>query len=228
MFFTVSRHSEASFFADHLENPQNPGNPMVLDFQRTYSATAFFKTISKDFAVLYIDTVTNKPISKKKWTNEMRAFAEENKNQVPAAPYKIKTTIVGYIMMLFVVGLLGYLLYEEFKPNPQESALEQPSALEEAITPGSIFFGRYTVSDPQTKAPKEAGFGWFKIVSVEGDTYQVAMGTEMSTSHQPSLQMNSTDFKTETIPMKIKTIESYQVDLVSVDQGTEVTFTEKK
>src|SRR5215813_14381205 len=100
MFIRIQRVEEASFSADHLENPINSGNAMVLGFYRNYIGTAISTGYSKKAAAIYFDTITGKQISRRKWTSEMQSYAAQCERDVRPAPYKFKLTIVGYIFLL--------------------------------------------------------------------------------------------------------------------------------
>ncbi|WP_149525595.1 hypothetical protein [Sphingobacterium hotanense] len=227
MFFSVGQHEEAAFAVDQLVNPVNAGNPMVLSFVRTYSSTAFFKATSKDAAPFYVDTVTNKRISKKNWTEGMHNVARLKESLVPAAPYRFKITIFGYIMLLAVIGFFAYLTYDSFfKPvNPNINAA-QP--LEQTMEPNNIYFGRFERYEEGQRIPSKTGFGWFKVTENANGTVKLAMSKDMQTHHQAPANMNSTDFEETTAEMKIEEQESYNIRLKSTDGLLEVNLTEKK
>ena len=227
MFINVQRIEEGSFAADHLQNPVNPNNLMVLGIYRNYIGTAFTKGYSKKAAPIYWDTVTGKTISRRKWTSDMISYANKCLGEVRPAPYKFKLTVIGYIFLLGIIGLFGYLIYDSVKPSVNSSAAV-PSSLEEKIEGGDLYYGRFIEKDPATKIGKRAGYGWFKVMDAGAESLLVSMSTEMSSTHKPSNEMNSTSFEKESIPMEIKTKESYQIDLISKDGSYEITFSEKK
>jgi len=226
MFIRIQRIEEASFAADQLQNPVNPNNVMVLGFYRNYVATAINSGYSKKAAPIYWDTITGKTISRRKWSPEMKSYADECLKQVRPAPYKFKLTIFGYILLLAVIGLFGYLIYDTVKPNPY--AVESSSKLMEPMQGGDLYFGRYTEIDSATKIGKGAGFGWFKIVDAGEGSLLISKSVEMSSSHKPSDKMNSDNFEPDPISMKMILQESYPINLVSEDGTLEVSLTEKK
>ena len=227
MFISVQRVEEASFSADHLQNPVNPNNLMVLGFYRNYMGTALTQSYSKKAAPIYWDTVTGKTISRSKWTAEMKSYADKCATEVRPAPFKFKLTAIGYIFMLGVVALFGYLIYDSIKPPANPDALA-PTVLMNKVQTGDVFYGRFIENDAERNIPKRAGFGWFKVTEAGDGTVSVSLNKEMSTAHKPAAQMNSTDFESEAIPMKIKSQDNYQIDLVSEDGTYEISFSEKK
>lgn len=74
----------------------------------------------------------------------------------------------------------------------------------------------------------EGGFGWFKIVSIDNDTYLISKSVEISKTAKPKEQMNSTDFEQETSAVKAKEMEAYTKQFVSEDGLIEVNLNEKK
>ncbi len=226
MFIYIKKIEEASFAADHLQNPVNLGNQMILVFYRSYFSTAIYTGYSKNAAPSYYDRVTDKFIPKRKWSEEMKRYVQECEVQVPKAPFRLKPTIFGYIFILAFIGFFAYLVYDTVKPNPYQQ--ERVSKLSETMNGGDLYFGRFTEKDPSTGAPKGSGFRWFKIMDAGQESLLISKAREHSTTAKTSMEMNSSDFEQETIPMKIKGQESYQIDLVSEDGSLEVTLTEKK
>lgn len=227
MFFSIQHHEEAAFSAEQFNNPVNPGNPMVLAFMRTYTNTAFFSAGSKDTAAFYIDTLTNKRIAKKYWTNEMQAFEREKEAKVPAAAYRFKVNFFGYVMLLFFVGFFAYLTYDSFlKPVNQEAIAPRP--LELPIEANDVYFGRFEQYKEGERVAIKGGFGWFKILENTNGNLKVAMSKEMKTHHQDPTTMNSTDFEEKGIEMKIDEQVSYNIRLKSNDGLMQFHFTDKK
>lgn len=226
MFIYFKKIEEASFSADHLQNPVNPGNQMILVFYRSYFSTAFYTGYSKNAAPSYYDRVTDKFIPKRKWSDGMKSYVKECEPHIRQAPFRLKPTIFGYIFILAFIGFFAYLVYDTVKPNPYQQ--ERVSKLSEAMHGGDLYFGRFTEKDPGTGAPKSSGFSWFKVMDAGEGSLLIAKGREKSTTAKTSMEMNSTDFDTETVPMKLIRQESYQIDLVSEDGSLEVSLTEKK
>lgn len=227
MFISVQRVEEASFSADHLQNPVNPNNLMVLGFYRNYMGTAFTQSYNKKAAPIYWDTVTGKTISRRKWTAEMKSYAEKCATEVPPAPFNFKLTVVGYIFIVAIIAFFAYLTYDSLKPPANPDAIG-PTVLMEKMMAGDIYYGRFIEMDTDSRFSKRAGFGWFKVTDADDEIVSISLNKEMSTAHKPSAEMNSTDFESETIPMKIKSQEPYQIDLVSEDGTIEMSFSEKK
>ena len=71
-------------------------------------------------------------------------------------------------------------------------------------------------------------FGFFKVVKINGDIYQIAKSVEMSKTSKPKDQLNSTSFEQETITVKAKELEPYQKSFVSEDGLVEIYLSEKK
>ncbi len=227
MFFSIQHHEEAAFSAAQFKNPVTPGNPMILTFMRTYTNTAFFSATSKDTTAFYIDTVSNKRIAKKYWTNEMQAFAREKESKVPAAAYRFKVNFFGYVMLLFFVGFFAYLTYDSFvKPVNQEAIATRP--LELPIEANDVYFGRFEQYKEGDRVPIKAGFGWFKILENTNGNLKVAMSKEMKTHHQDPKTMNAIDFEEQGTEMKIEEQVSYNIRLKSNDGLLEVNLTDKK
>lgn len=226
MFISVRQLEEAAFAADHLVNPVNGNNPMVLVYYRNYTATAFFTGYTKKAGAVYLDSTTNKRISKSKWTNEMKSFALEKEKLVPAAPHTMKPTIFGYIMMLAVIGFFGYMAYDSLKPAkpiPAEYTvlLKEPKA-------GDMYYGRYEQMEPGERVARKAGFGWFKVLNNQNGNIEVALNKHMSSNHKPSKDMDQVDFEETGKLVKIQSQESYELKLRSEDKTLEFYFTEKK
>lgn len=226
MFISVRQLEEAAFAADHLVNPVNNNNPMVLVYYRNYTSSAFFTAYTKKEAAVYLDSSTNKRISRRKWTNEMKTFASEKEKLVPVAPYKMKPTIFGYIMMLAVVGFFGYLAYDSLKPA--QSIPAEYTALLEEPKAGDIYYGRFEQMKPGERVALAIGFGWFKVLSNQNGNIEVAMNKHMSKSHRPSKDMDQVDFEESGKLVKIQSQESYEIKLMDEDKSLEVYFTEKK
>jgi len=226
MFFYTKRIEEKVFSVGQLENPVNPHADMVLGFYRTYAWTAFFRMYNKNAAPLYWDLTNNKTIPKRKWTGEMHALVNQMEHEVPAAPYRFKLTIVGYIMTLFFIGFFAYLTYDSIRPKP--SYADQVTPIQETPKAGDMYFGRFETMKPGERVASKVGFGWFKVIENNQGQIKVAMNKNMSSHHKPSKELNSTDYEEQSIDATITSQESFQLNLISSDNLTEMYFTEKK
>jgi hypothetical protein len=129
--------------------------------------------------------------------------------------------------MAAVVAFFAYLIYDSVKPPANPSAIG-PTVFKEKIMAGDIFYGRFIEMDTDSRFSKRAGFGWFKVTDAGDEIVSISLNKEISNAHKPSAEMNSTEFESEAIPMKIKSQEDYQIDLVSEDGTIEMSFSEKK
>lgn len=76
--------------------------------------------------------------------------------------------------------------------------------MEQTPVAGDIYFGRYEAyKETDERLASEVGFGWFKVVKVEGNVYHIAKSTQMNKTHKPKEELNNTDFETEGTPVKI-------------------------
>lgn len=227
MFISVRLYEVASFQADHLENPVQPGNLMVLGFYRNYASTVVITTYSKKAAPIYLDLETNKRIPAKKWTPQMKQYAAEKAPLVPKAPHFIKPTIVGYICIALFFGALAYLIYDTVRPKPSMEEAYRTD-LQEKPKAGDIFYGRYELFKPGERVANKVGFGWFKVLNEQNGTFSIAMNKEMSAGYKPSNELNSTDFEESGQEMKIDSQESFQIKMISDNKQAEYYFSEKK
>ncbi|QNL48202.1 hypothetical protein H8S90_15500 [Olivibacter sp. SDN3] len=227
MFFRVEQFEEAVFETESLANPIAPANAMVLVFYRTWLGTAICNAYSKKPRGEYWDTVQKRKIARRHWTPAMRTFHDEKITAVPRAPYTFKFTIFGYIFILAIIAFFAYLTYDSTKPPLPKS--REAIAMEEAINVGDVFFGHLEAfkvkGDPLGARVR---FGWFKVVSVEQDTFFIAPAREMNKVYKAKETLNSTDFEEESTPALIKTRETYSIRMLSVDEKTEYYFDSKK
>lgn len=227
MFFTIEKIELAALPAEELHNPQTPGNAMTLGIFRTKSRMAFYTVYSKKAYAEYWDHVTGKKIVKRRWTPEMKSMAERQVAQAPKAPFIFKLTVVGWLFVLLVIGFFAYLAYDSVKPARPKS--ESTLAMEKPPIAGDIYFGHYEAySKAGDRIASDIGFGWFKVVKVEGNTYYIAMSTTMSKSHKPKEQLNSSDFETEGIPVTISEQQGYMITFKAVDGTMDISVTDKK
>ncbi|QEC51906.1 hypothetical protein EDD80_11553 [Anseongella ginsenosidimutans] len=226
MFFSIRQHQIAAHETEGLENPKNPGNKMELVLFRTKGRTLFHTSHTKQAFGEYWDVAEGKKISKRLWTSRMKAYCAQKAKEAPKPPFFFKITIAGWIFLLACFAVLGFIVYDENKPPLPKS--EDVAAKEQPLAEGDIFFGHfeeYKESEQLGRISAGVGHGWFKILKVENDTYHVAKSTEMSKSHRPKEQMDSTSFEMESIPAKIEEKGAYTIRLLSADGNTEFAAT---
>lgn len=228
MFFIIHKIEQAVHHTDKLQNPKNPGNPMVLGVYRQRTSTAVVIIYSKQAFAEFWDDTEQKKIARRLWTPEMKAFAKQKTAEAPKPPYIFKMTIVGWIFVLFFIGFFAYLTYYSLKPPLPKPA--EYVEMEKAPAEGDIYFGRYEIyKEKGNPLGMEGRFGWFKVLKVDGDVYHIAKSTEMNRSHKPKEQLNSTDFETESMsPVKLKEQTGYNIRFLSDDGLTEIYITDKK
>ena len=229
MFFIFDKIEQGVHYANHLENPKNTGNDMVLGIYRHKIRTIFHTGYTKPTFGEYWDRVINKKIPKRLWTPEMKAFYAEKAGETAKAPFLFKFTIFGWLFLLGVIAFFVYLTYDTLRPPlpPSEASM----AMRQELKAGDIFFGRFERMETNEligRITAEAGFGWFKITDVDGEKISVAKSTEMSKGHKDPTTLNSTDFEEEATITTIKNHERYLIDLVSEDKDMEFQFTQKK
>lgn len=227
MFFVINKIEQAVHRTDNLQNPKTPGNAMLLGIYRNKVRTALYTMYTKKTFGEYWDEVENKKIPKRLWTPEMHAFYTHKAKEAPRPPFIFKATIIGWIFLLLVISVFGLLIYEGVKPPIPKTA--EHVAMEKLPVTGDIYFGHYeTYKEKGNPLGVKIGYGWFKIVKIEDDTYFVAKSTEMSKSHQPKEQLNSAHFEADGIPLKLEEQTGYNLRLKSADGLTEVYITDKK
>lgn len=228
MFIAFSKIEQAVYPTDGLQNPQTPGNDMVLIFYRTYMRAAFCNVYSKKAFGEYWNGTSNKKVSRKLWTPEMKAFYEDKITEVPKPPFVFKFTVIGWIFVLMIIGFFGYLTYDSMKPPLPKP--EQYVAMEKAPAAGDVYFGHYEVyKEKGTPIGAKIGYGWFKVINVEADVYYLATSIEMHKGYQPKEQLNNVDFETEPMsPLKLSEQTGYNIRFKSADGLTEVYITDKK
>ncbi|HLT87902.1 MAG TPA: hypothetical protein VKZ57_09940 [Sphingobacterium sp.] len=228
MFFSISKIEQAVHHTDKLQNPKNPGNPMVLGIYRNNVKTVIYSIYTKKTFGEYWDTEENKKIPKRLWTPEMKAFYKEKALEAPKPPYLYKITIFGWLFVLFFIGVFGYLIYDSVKPPLPKS--EEYVAMETPPAEGDIYFGKYEIyKEKGNPLGAEIRFGWFKVLQTDGNVYHLAKSIEMNRGHKPKEQLNSTDFETESLPpVKLKEQTGYNIRFLSEDGLTEIYITDKK
>lgn len=229
MWIRITDISVKQVSATHLENPRNPGSPMMLNLFQRESRMAFAVSKNKKLFTEYLEPPAGTHIPKRKWSPQMEAFAREELAKMPLQKGGFRLTVFGWVFFLFAFGLLGYIVYQGSQEPAKQAAYQQEMAEKATLAEGDIYFGRYRIyKEKGNMLGSEGGFGWFKVVKIENDTYFVARSTEISDTAKPKEQMNSTDFEQETTPVKAKELEAYSKQLLSEDGLTEFNFSEKK
>jgi len=215
--------------ATHLENPVRPDSPMELGLFQRESRSAFHVHTTKKVFPQYYEIPGGGRIPMRKWTGEMKTFAEQETAKVPPLSGGLKITLFGWILFLFALGLIGYAVYETVTLPEQKAAYEQKMNELATVHEGEIYFGRYRVYKvPGDFVGSEGGFGWFKVVRIENDVYQIAKSIEISKTAKPKEKMNSSDFEPETSAVKAKHLEAYTKQFLSEDGLIEFNFDQKK
>ncbi|SNS50762.1 hypothetical protein SAMN06309944_0562 [Micrococcales bacterium KH10] len=200
---------------------------MTLLTYRTQARWAVAVVNSKKATAEFYDVETNKRIPRTAWTADMKAFAAEKAANVPKPPFVFRLTIIGWIVVALLAAGFGVMTYETLKPTEQSA---EQVAMEQTPVVGDMYFGRFEgAAEPDSLvAISDLGFGWFKIVKVEGDTYFVAKSTDMSKQHQPKEQLESAEFEEEGTPAKIVEQTGWQLTLEAIDESVTFYVTDKK
>ncbi len=230
MWIRITDLSVKQVDANHLTNPKNPGNPMLLNLFQREGRTVFWVIKNKRVYSQYIETSTGKVISKRKWTDQMKTFAQQKLELLHPQKTVFRLTIFGWIFFLGAFALLGYLVYDGLVTSPERTEqFEQRQTEKATVTKGDIYKGRIEIyREEGSPLGMKGEFGCFKVVKIEGDTYHIAKSTEMSKTTQPLEQMNSTDFEQQTIKVQAKELSAYYKRFVSEDGLIEISFDEKK
>lgn len=227
MFFAISKIEQASHPADGLQNPQDPSHPMVLGVYRTLMRTAFCSVYSKKAFGEFWDGTARKTIPKGRWTPEMKTFARQKVAEAPRPPFIFKLNIAGWIFVLLVVTFFGFMAYNSMKPPVPQPAEAVAMGKKPAV--GDIFFGHFeTYKEKGNPLGIKTGYGWFRIDKVTGEDFYIAKSKEMSKAHKPKDQLNSSNFETEHMQLKLLEQTGYNLRFKSADGLTEVYITDKK
>lgn len=132
-----------------------------------------------------------------------------------------------YTIVLFALDQVSNSKERCLKSAPPQSA--EFIAMEQTPVAGDIYFGRYEAyKETDERLASEVGFGWFKVVKVEGNVYHIAKSTQMNKTHKPKEELNNTDFETEGTPVKITEQAGYMINMKSTDDKMEIYITTKK
>lgn len=227
MFFVINKLELSAYDITEMQNPKNPSNPMVMGLYRTQSKTALFTVHSKKALAEFWDNTARKKIARRLWTPEMKAFATQKIAHAPKPSYIFKFTIVGWIFVALVASAFGLITYEAVKPPIPKST--ESVAMEQKPVVGDLYFGRFEAfKEPTDRIASSLGFGWFKILHVDGDVYHIAKSTEMSTTHKAKEVLNSTDFETEGTTVKITEQSGYLITMKATNGKMEISITDKQ
>ncbi|MGJ1430794.1 hypothetical protein ACR79M_04375 [Sphingobacterium spiritivorum] len=227
MFFVITKIEQGSYENDKLQNPKNLGNPMVLVVFRQLTRTAIFSAHSKKAFGEFYDKVTQKKIASRSWTPEMKSFANQKIVHAPKPPFIFKLTILGWIFIMLVITTFALIIYQEVKPPLPKSA--EYVAMEQVPVTGNIYFGHYEAfKESGDRIASDIGFGWFKVVKVEGETYYIAKSMQMNKTHKPKEELNSTDFESDGTATTITEQAGYMINMKAVDGKMEIYITDKK
>src|SRR5690606_2195377 len=229
MWIRISKIDVKQVDASHLENPKSADNPMVLSLYQQESRMAFFVSTHKKVLTEYLQVPNGSRIPKRKWSAVMDDFAQAELAKTPPQKGSFRLTVVGWVFFLFAFGLLGYIVYDGVRAPAREEAYQQRMTEEAKVAVGDIYFGTYRAyKEKGNMLGSEGGFGWFKVVEIENDTYYIAKSNEISKTAKPKEQMNSTDFEVETNAVKAKELEAYTKQFISEDGLLEFNLNEKR
>jgi hypothetical protein len=215
--------------ATHLENPVTPGSPMELGlFQRESRSVIHVYKPNKIFP-MYYETPGGGRIPMQKWSYQMREFAQERISRLPPQKAVRRLTVFGWLLFLFGFSLIGYAVYETVNLPAQKEAYKQKMEALAIVHTGDVYFGRYRIyKEKGNFAGSEGGFGWFKVMNIENDTYHIAKSVEISKTAKPKEEMNSSDFEQETKAVKAKDLGAYTKQFLSDDGLIEFNLDRKK
>lgn len=122
MYYLVNKIEQGVYQADGLQNPQIPGQPMVLGVYRRLIRTALFNLHpQKAFGEFWYGT-DQKKVDRRLWSADMHAFAARKVAEAPKPPYNFKITIAGWIFILLMAAVFAMVVYERVKPPAPKSA----------------------------------------------------------------------------------------------------------
>lgn len=229
MWIRISKIDVRQVDASHLENPKNVATPMMLSLYQQESRMAFFVSKHKKILAEYLQVPGGSSIPKRKWSAQMNEFAQVELEKTPPGKGSFKITVVGWLFFLFAFGLLGYIAYEGVQEPARKEAYQQRMTESAKVAAGDIYFGTYRAyNEKGNMLGSKGGFGWFKVVEIENDTYYIAKSTQLSDVAKPKEQMNSVDFEKETSAVKAKELGAYMKQFVSEDGLLEFSLNEKK
>ena len=233
MFFVISKQIQSSHRFGTQGNAAQTGSSnsaggMILEVGHTCMRGALFTVYSAKAFAQFRDEASNKIVPKRKWTAEMQTAAASKVASAAKPPFIFKLTMLGWVFAAVVVALFCYLTYSSMKPAAPMPA--EYSMFEKAPAKGDRYFGSYEnyKGSRDKRIPSSVGFSWFKVVGVEGDRYLVAQSTDVSPSSRPKEDMNSEDFASESVKMKITEQHGYDMRMQTEDGLMKIYFTGKK
>lgn len=229
MWISITDISVKQVDASHLRSPIDEDNQMILNLFQREGRSAFWLTQNKRVYPQYLDAATGKVISRRKWTDQMKSFAQKELDNLPPQKGRFKITIVGWIFLLFAIGVLGFVTIEAIQAPAKKQRYQQELAKKATVTEGDIYLGRIEVyKEKGNFLGRKLEFGWFEVKKIENDTYYIAKSVEMAKKHQDVKPQSNTKFSDTTIAVKPKELEAYHKTFISEDGLTEISFTEKK
>jgi len=229
MWISITDISIKQLDASHLRNPNGLDNQMTLNLFQREGRSAFWVTQNKKVFPQYLVAATGKVISKNKWTDQMKSFAQKELDNLPPQKGRFKITIVGWIFLLFVIGLLGFIMKQAIQAPVKKQQHQQELVEKAMVAEGDIYLGRIEVyKEKGNPLGMKGEFGWFKIERIENNTYHIAKSVEMAKKSQDVKPDSNTKFNETTIAVKPKELEAYHKTFISEDGLTEISLTEKK
>lgn len=229
MWISITDITIKQLDANHLTNPNDPDNQMILNLFQREGRSAFWVTQNKKVYSQYLVAETGKVIPKSKWTDQMKSFAQKELNNLPPQKGRFKITIAGWIFLLVAIGILGFLMKQAVQAPVKNQQHQKELAEKATVAEGDIYLGRIEVYKKKGNPLGMKGeFGWFKIESIESDTYHIAKSVEMAKKSQDVKPDSNTKFNATTIAVKPKELEAYHKTFISEDGLTEISLTEKK
>ncbi|WP_417361545.1 hypothetical protein [Galbibacter sp.] len=229
MWISITDISVKQVDANHLRNPNGPGNQMILNLFQREGRSAFWVTQNKRVYPQYLDAATGKVISRRKWTDQMKSFAQKELDNLPPHKGRFKITIVGWIFLLFTIGIFGYIMIEALQAPAKKRQYQQELAEKARVAEGDIYLGRIEVyKEKGNFLGMNLEFGWFKIQRIENGTYYISKSVAMAKNSQDVKPQSNTEFSETPIVVKPKELEPYYKTFISEDGLTEISLTEKK
>lgn len=229
MWISITDISIKQVDASHLSGPNGLNNPMSLNLFQREIRSAFWITKNKKVYSQYLTTATGVVISKSKWTDQMKSFAKKELELLPPQKGRFKITILGWLLLLFAIGLLGFLIKQAVEAPAKALQYQQELARKATVAEGDIYFGRIEVYKEKGNSLGMKGeFGWFKVKRIDKGTYHIAKSVVMAKKSQDVKPESNTKFNDTTIAVKPKELEAYHKTFISDDGLIEISLTQKK
>lgn len=225
MWFRISDIIIARIKAAHLQHPEKAEGSMILELFQRESRSALHVYTAKKVFPQYRDTASGKRIPRREWTAGMREFAQDAIQDLPPRQTLRRITVFGWLFILLAAASISYAVYETLSLPAQKQAYREKLAEKSVVSPGEVFFGNYReYKEKGNMLGSKGGFGWFKVVRIEADTYYIAKSTDLSSNAKPKTQMDSTEFEAQAQPVKARELSAYNKRFVSEDGLTEFNF----